>query len=123
MTLTELIRMPGRALWWGLAIAAIVALLLIWGALTYAGHQRDKAAQAQAGATLAGARGQSAGEAITTIDQNNQNGAAIDARVKGTSDAIVNAPAADRDAATVRGLCDFQSNRRKPECRVLKPGP
>lgn len=48
MTLSELCRLPGRALWWGLAIAAVVALLLIWGGITYVGHLKDRFQQESA---------------------------------------------------------------------------
>lgn len=104
-----------------LAIAAVI--FVVWFVLTEPGRQARRAVAAEAGKTLGDARTESATNAIAKVGANADAAGRIDDRTRGSEDAIRNAAPADRDDTALRELCKSPSASRRPECRLLKPGP
>jgi hypothetical protein len=123
MNLPEIFRTFSRATWWALAAAGLVVVLLIWAGLTYGARLKDQVVRQGADATLGEARTGSAREAIGTVTNNAAGEVAIDARTRGSEDAIRNAAPVDRDDATLRELCHSPSASRRPDCRVFNARP
>lgn len=109
--------------WAMLAIAVVLILILAAWLITWPGRQAQKAADAQAGQAFGEARTGAATAAINTVTNNASKAGEIDARVKGSEDAIRSAPADQRDDVTLRELCHSPSAVNSPQCRVFKPGP
>jgi hypothetical protein len=123
MKTPEIFRAFSRATWWIAAAVAIAVVLVLWAWLTHAARLKDQVVRQEAQGTLGDARTAAAVEAIGTVTNNAAGAAAIDARTKGSEDAIRNAAPADRDDATLRELCHSPSASRRPQCRVFDAGP
>lgn len=109
--------------WAIIALVAVLAMALLGWAITEPGRRAQRAADARAGQAFGEARTRSATDAIGTVTNNASQAGQIDDRVKGSEDAIRNAPADHRDDVTLRELCKSPSARDRPDCRVLNAGP
>lgn len=105
------------------AIVLCLVLVVVLVVLASGRRHRDDAARAKANATFAEGRAAAGKDAIGVVTGHQDQTTAIDDRVKGSEDAVRQAPADRRDDAALRELCQSPSARRRPECAVLGPRP
>lgn len=118
----------GAATWWTLAVAGVVAVLLLWWLLASLETARNAAREAQAGATLAGARGQAGGEAIVIQDGALTAAVQSESLRRESSDVIHQASGADQrldpdlNRTARERLCLREAYRGRPECALQPAG-
>lgn len=108
--------------------AAVVAILLVAGIVTLIGWSmgagdRQRAAQADAEATMAGARTKAAGDAVRAADEASKGAAADEQATRDNTGAIRGAAGADGPVAPAvadegrRRICQRQSSAADPSCK------
>ena len=110
---------------WAWAAIAVVVLVIVLLTLSYCSAKdrgEVEAVEAGAASTFAEGRAAAGADAVEVVTGNAARSSEIDTRVKGSEDAIRNAPPADRDGAALRELCKSASAARRPECAVQRPG-
>lgn len=102
-------------------VIGLTVLLVIVGMLVVRSCREERAAKTEANLSRnqTGAAIESGKDAANTVGNQQANEAAIDAAVKGGTDAIDNATGGDSNAAADRAACRMRSYRNRPECVAL----